>query len=286
MVLDFWYSENHTENVKFSLRIKEQIYSHKSKFQQIDIFDSFDFGRVLTLDGLIMLTEKDEYIYHEMISHVPMATNPNIKNILVIGAGDGGAARELCRYKSIENIDICEIDSEVIEVSKKYLPFTACGFDDKRVHVFIDDGLKFVRHKENIYDLIIVDSTDPFGPGESLFTKEFYGNCRKALKSDGILINQQESVFYPNYAESMKRAHSRVKNFFKLCLCYQAHIPSYPSGHWLFGFASDVFDPRRDLDEENWKKLGIKTRYYNLPLHRGAFAIPQYVRDALREVEK
>ena len=134
-----------------------------------------------------------------------------------------------------------------LELSKKYLPFTACGFDDPRVDVHIQDGLRFVRKVENEYDLIIVDSTDPFGVGEGLFTKEFYGNCYKALKADGILVNQHESTFYTSYANSMKRAHSRIKSFFPIALVYQAHIPTYPSGHWLFGFASKKYDPRTDL---------------------------------------
>jgi spermidine synthase len=285
-MLDLWYTENHTENVRFSMRVKKHMHSEESEYQKIDVFDTYDYGRVLTLDGLIMVTEKDEYIYHEMISHIPMATNPEIKDVLVIGAGDGGTVRELCRYDTIRSIDMVEIDKRVVDISREYLPFTACSLDDERVHIYYQDGLRFVRHKEKCYDLIIVDSTDPFGVGECLFTREFYGNCRNALKKDGILINQHESVFYEGYAASMKKAHSRIKNFFSTVLCYQAHIPSYPSGHWLFGFASDSFDPRRDLKEEYWNSLGIKTRYYNTPLHRGAFAIPNNVRDALREAKR
>lgn len=173
-----------------------------------------------------------------MIVHVPMATNPKIKNVLVIGAGDGGTVRELTRYATIESIDMVEIDKMVVDVCREYLPQTACKLDDPRVHLYFEDGLKFVRSKEDIYDLIIVDSTDPFGPGEGLFTKEFYGNCFKALKEDGILVNQHESPYYDSYAKSMQRAHKRIREFFPVCRVYQAHIPTYPSGHWLFGFAS------------------------------------------------
>lgn len=180
-MMDIWYTENHTDHVRMSMRVDKQLASVQSDFQRIDIFESVEFGRIMTLDGLLMLTEKDEYIYHEMITHIPMATNPNIRNILVIGAGDGGTVRELVRYLSIEHIDVAEIDEMVVELSKKYLPFTACGFDDPRVDVHIQDGLRFVRKVENEYDLIIVDSTDPFGVGEGLFTKEFYGNCYKAM---------------------------------------------------------------------------------------------------------
>ena len=197
----------------------------------------------LTLDGLIMLTEKDEFIYHEMIVHVPMATNPNIERVLVIGGGDGGTVRELTRYGTIENIDMVEIDELVVEVCKKYILQTAGKLEDPRVKLYFENGLKFVRSKEGEYDLIIVDSTDPFGPGEGLFTKEFYGNCYKALKEDGILVNQHESPFYPYYIDSMKRAHHRIREFFPICKVYQAHIPTYPSGHWLFGFASKNMIP-------------------------------------------
>lgn len=186
----------------------------------------------------MMMTEKDEFIYHEMITHVPMSVHPNVTKVLVIGAGDGGVLRELTKYKSIKKIDLVEIDEQVIEVCKEYLPQTACGFDDDRVNINIQDGLKFVRMAEDEYDLIIVDSTDPFGPGEGLFTKEFYGNCYKALKSDGIMVNQHESPFYKEDAKAMKRAHQRIVKSFEISRVYQAHIPTYPSGHWLFGFAS------------------------------------------------
>ena len=191
--MELWFSEPHTPNVKLSIRVDEQLYSGHSEFQRIDVFESQEFGRFLVLDGYIMLTEKDEFIYHEMIVHVPMAVHPNVKKVLVIGAGDGGAIRELARYPEIEHIDLVEIDEQVIQVSRQFLPRTSCKLDDERVHIYYEDGLRFVRSREDEYDLIIVDSTDPFGPGEGLFTKEFYGNCYKALKEDGIMVNQHES---------------------------------------------------------------------------------------------
>ena len=281
--MELWYTENHTDNVKFSIRVDKHLKSAESEYQRIDIFESKEFGKILTLDGYLMVTEKDEYIYHEMITHIPMAVNPDIKNILVIGAGDGGTVRELTRYNHVENIDMVEIDEMVVEICREYLPQTASRLSDPRVHIFYQDGLRFVRSKENEYDLIIVDSTDPFGVGEGLFTKEFYGNCYKALKDDGILVIQHESTFYASYSNSMKRAHSRIKSTFPIALVYQAHIPTYPSGHWLFGFASKKYDPRSDLKSEWWNSLGIKTKYYNTILHTGCFAIPNNVRDQLRE---
>ena len=285
MGMELWYTEQHTENVRFSIKVEKQLHSEKTEFQQIDILESKEFGRFFTLDGLMMVTEKDEFIYHDMIVHVPMAVNLGIKNVLVIGAGDGGTIRELTKYKTIENIDMVEIDKRVVEVCKEYLPQTACKFDDERVHLFFEDGLKFVRNKENEYDLIIVDSTDPFGPGEGLFTKEFYGNCYKALKEDGILVNQHESPYYDSYAKAMNDAHEKIYGLFKIHRVYQAHIPTYPSGHWLFGFASKKYDPIQDLKAQEWNSLGIETKYYNTELHVGCFALPNYVKKLL-EVEK
>lgn len=279
--MELWYTEQHTENVRFSIKVDMHLYSGQSEYQRIDVFKAQEFGTFFTLDGLMMVTEKDEFIYHDMIVHVPMATNLAIKNVLVIGAGDGGTVRELTRYATIENIDMVEIDKMVVDVCREYLPQTSCKLDDPRVKIFFEDGLKFVRTKENTYDLIIVDSTDPFGPGEGLFTKEFYGNCYKALKSDGILVNQHESPYYNSYARSMQRAHKRIHEFFPVCRVYQAHIPTYPSGHWLFGFASKKFDPLLDLKAEEWNLLGLKTKYYNTEIHKGCFALPNYVRELL-----
>lgn len=281
--MELWYTEDHSDDVRFSIRVDKQLYSGKSEYQRIDVMTSKEFGTFLTLDGLMMVTQKDEFIYHDMIVHVPMATNLAIKKVLVIGAGDGGTIRELTRYASIEHIDMVEIDEKVVEVCRKYLPQTASKLTDPRVHIYYRDGLQFVRGKENEYDLIIVDSTDPFGPGEGLFTKEFYGNCYKALKEDGILVNQHESPYYDTYADSLRRAHEKIVSFFPITKVYQAHIPTYPSGHWLFGFASKKYDPIADLQEEEWLKLGLKTKYYNLGIHRGSFCLPTYVLDILEE---
>ncbi|MHB8077016.1 polyamine aminopropyltransferase [Desulfosporosinus fructosivorans] len=283
--MELWYTEQHTANVRFSIKVDKPLYTGQSEFQRIDVFNSHEFGNFFTLDGLMMVTEKDEFIYHDMIVHVPMATNPKIKNVLVIGAGDGGTVRELTRYSTLEHIDMVEIDKMVVDVCREYLPQTACKLDDPRVKLYFEDGLKFVRSKENIYDLIIVDSTDPFGPGEGLFTREFYGNCFKALKEDGILVNQHESPYYGEYAKSMQRAHKRIREFFPVCRVYQAHIPTYPSGHWLFGFASKKFDPLTDIDEQAWNSLGLKTKYYNTEIHKGCFALPSYVKDLLLNAE-
>ena len=283
--MELWFTEKHTANVYFSIKVDRQLYSGKSEFQRIDVFESKEFGRFLTLDGYIMLTEKDEFIYHEMITHVPMCVHPSAKRVLVIGGGDGGTVRELLRYPTIEHIDLVEIDELVVEVCRKYLPQTAGGLGDERVHPHFEDGLKFIRHCEDEYDLIIVDSTDPFGPGEGLFTKEFYGNCYKALKEDGIMVNQQGSPFYQEDAVAMQRSHKRIASTFPICRVYQAHIPTYAAGYWLFGFASKKYHPVDDVDSKRWASLNLKTRYYTSRLHVGAFYLPAFLEEMLEEVE-
>lgn len=283
--MELWFTEKHTPNVELSIKVDRQLFTGQSDYQRIDVFDSKEFGRFLTLDGYMMLTEKDEFIYHEMMVHVPMAVHPSAKRVLIIGGGDGGVVRELTRYASVEYIDLVEIDELVVEVCKKYLPQTSCCLGDERVHIHYEDGLKFIRHCDNEYDLILVDSTDPFGPGEVLFTKEFYGSCYKALKEDGIVVNQHESPFYEADAAAMQRAHKRIVESFPISKVYQAHIPTYPSGHWLFGFASKKYHPIHDLKDTAWNLLSLKTRYYNTRLHVGAFALPSYVEEMLRDVE-
>lgn len=283
--MEMWFSEFHTPDVKHSIRVTRHLYAKKSSYQQIDIFETPEYGRVLTLDGNVQLTERDEFIYDEMITHVPMAVHPGITDILVIGAGDGGVVRELTRYDRVERIDLVEMDPQVVEACREFLPGNACRMDDRRVHIFFENALRFIRRCEAEYDLIIVDSTDPFGPGEGLFTREFYGNCYKALREDGILINQHESPFYPEDAAACQRAHKNLVESFPIAKVYQAHIPTYPSGHWLFGFASKKYHPLRDLNETRWNLRGIPCRYYTTTLHKGAFYIPAYVEELLKHVE-
>ncbi len=284
--MELWFTETQNEGIRFSIRVEKQLFSRQSEFQRIDIFDSKQLGRFLTLDGIVMCTEKDEFIYHEMILQVPMAVHPNVTNVLLIAAGDGGAVRELTKYDTIESIDMVEIDRMVVAACKKYMPQTASKFDDPRLHLYFEDGLRFVRTKSDAYDLIIVDSTDPFGPGEGLFTREFYGNCYKALHEDGIMVNQQESAFYENDRLAMQRAHKRIVETFPISKIYQAHIPTYPSGHWLFGFASKRYHPVANLDAPRWNALQIETKYYNTGLHVGAFRLPTYVEEVLRDAER
>lgn len=280
--MELWYTEEWTENVRFSIKADRQLYSGKSDFQRIDVFESEELGTFFTLDGLMMVTQKDEFIYHDMIVHVPMASNPEIKKVLVIGGGDGGTVRELARYNSIEKIDMVEIDKMVVDVSRDYVKFCSCSLDDERVNLYYEDGVAFVKNaKDGEYDLIIVDSTDPIGPGEGLFTVDFYKDCYRVLGENGILVNQNESPYFDSYAREMKRANKKMKDIFPVNRVYQAHIPTYPSGHWLFGFSSKGIDPIKDHKKEEWEKFGLKTKYYNSDIHFGAFMLPQYVKEML-----
>lgn len=282
--MELWYTEEWTENTRFSIKAEEQLFSGKSDFQRVDVFESKEFGRFLTLDGLMMVNKKDEFIYHDMIVHVPMATNMNIKKVLVIGGGDGGTVRELTRYTQIEKIDMVEIDKMVVDVSREYIDFCACKLDDERVNLYFEDGVAFVKNaKDKSYDLILVDSTDPIGPGEGLFSVDFYKDCYRILSEEGILVNQNESPYFDTYAREMKRSNSKIKDIFPISKVYQFHMPTYPSGHWLFGFASKKLDPIKDHNKEAWQGLNLKTKYYNSEIHKGAFALPQYVKDKLSE---
>lgn len=284
--MELWFTENWTDKTRFSIKVKEQLYSEKSKFQQIDFFESYEFGRFFTLDGYMMVNEKDEFIYHDMIVHVPMATNPNIKKVLVVGGGDGGTVRELTRYDSIEEIHMVEIDERVVRLCQKYLPITSSKLEDPRVKLLFEDGLKYVADcASETYDLILVDSTDPVSVGEGLFTNEFYRNCHRVLTKEGILVNQHESPYFKVFSDEMQKAHNKISNIFEIAEVYQFHIPTYASGHWLFGFASKKYHPIKDHKAKEWEKLGLDTKYYNSELHKGAFALPNYVKKMLAEAK-
>ncbi len=283
--MDFWFSEMHTNNVKMSVRVEKQLFSGTSDFQRIDVFESEEFGRFLTSDGSIIFSEKDEFTYDEMIVHVPMAVHPCVHKVLVIGGGDGGVARELSYYDEIEEIDVVEPDELFVKVCKEFFPDNARGLDDSRVKIYYRDGLRFLRGKQNEYDLIINDSTDPLGHTAGLFTKEFYGSCYKALKSDGIMVYQHGSPFFDEDEESCRAMHRKAFRSFPISRVYQAHIPTCPSGYWLFGFASKKYHPLRDFDGKRWKERNLRTWYYSANLHMGAFMLPKYVEDLLEEEE-
>lgn len=283
--MEMWFSEMHTDNVKLSIRTGRQLYSGESEFQKIDVLESAQFGRFLTLNGTILFSDADEFVYNEMVVHVPMAVHPRIRRVLIIGGADGGVARELCRYKEIERIDLAEPDEMLVEVCRKYFPDMTSGLEDERVNIFYEDGLRFLRKKNQEYDLIINDSTDPFGYTEGLFTREFYGACYRALKEDGIMVYQHGSPFYDEDEQACRSMHRKVFKSFPISRVYQAHIPTCASGYWLFGFASKRYHPINDFRAKQWKERGLKTWYYSSNLHKGAFMLPKYVEDMLREEE-
>ena len=284
--MELWFSEFHAPDVKHSIKVKRHLYSETSNYQQIDIFETFEFGRVLSLDGNVMLTERDEFIYDEMITHVPMSVHPDIQYILIIGVGDGGVVGQLTRYDTVERIDLVEMDPLVLDACRKYLPENSNQLNDSRVNIYFDNALRFIRRCKEEYDLIIVDSPDPFGPSEGFFTREFYGICYNALKSDGIMVNQQGSPFYKHDADAMKRSHKRIASTFPVSRVYQAHIPTYAAGYWLFGFASKKYHPIDDLNAEKWLSLNLKTQYYTTKLHIGSFYLPAFLEKMLEEVER
>ena len=284
--MQIWFSEYHTLNAKLDVRIEKQLFSGESEFQKINVFQSYEFGKFVSLDGEIVFSEADEFIYDEMVTHVPMAVHPDVKNVLIIGGGDGGVAKELIGYSTIEHIDVVETDKMFVDVRKEFFPESAEGLEDPRITMHYDDGLRFLRRKSDEYDLIINDSTDPLGHTEGLFTKEFYGSCYKALKEDGIMVYQHGSPFYDEDEVECRKMHRKVYKSFPISRVYQAHIPTCPSGYWLFGFASKKYHPLNDFKPEKWEALGLKTWYYTTNLHRGAFMLPKYVEDLLIEEEQ
>ncbi len=283
--MEFWFNEMHTQNVQMSIRVEQQLFSGESDFQRIDVFDSPEFGRFLASDGSVIISEKDEFVYDEMIVHVPMAVHPCVKRVLVIGGGDGGVARELSHYEEIESIDVVEPDKLFVDVCREFFHANACGLDDPRVSVYYQDGLRFLRSKQDYYDLIINDSTDPLGHTAGLFTKEFYGSCFKALHDDGIMVYQHGSPFYDEDEAPCRAMHKKAYRSFPISRVYQAHIPTCPAGYWLFGFASKKYRPLENFDRERWEARGIQTWYYTANLHVGAFMLPKYVEDLLEEEE-
>ena len=282
---EIWFSDVQTDNVKLNIRLDKQLFSAISEYQRIDVFQSPAFGRFVALDGDVIFSEADEFIYNEMVTHVPMAVHPHVKKVLIIGGGDGGVAREYTAYPEIEEIDVVEPDEQFVEVCREYFPEAAKGFEDPRVQVFHQDGLRFLRGRSDEYDIIINDATDPFGHTEGLFTKEFYGSCYKALKADGIMVYQHGSPFFDEDESAFRSMHNKVYRSFPISRVYQAHIPTCTSGYWMFGFSSKKYHPIEDFDPVRWNARGLKTEYYTTNLHIGAFMLPKYVEDILEQEE-
>lgn len=284
--MDLWFSESHTPDVKLSVRTEEQLFVGKSEWQDISVINTPSFGKMLILNGHVLFSDADNFVYNEMVVHVPMAVQPNPEKVLIIGGGDGGVAQVLELYPDIKQIDIVEPDEMLVDVCRQYFPEFASGLDDDRVTIYHQDGLRFLRNCDCDYDIIINDATDPFGHTEGLFTKEFYGNSYRALKEDGIMIYQHGSPFFDEDESAFRSMHRKASQSFPISRVFQAHIPTAPSGYWCFGFASKKYHPIEDFKKEDWKARQLKTDYYSANLHLGAFSLPRYVEDILEEEEE
>ena len=262
-------------------RCDEVYFDSATDHQRLVIFKNPIFGRMMMLDGVTQTTEADEFIYHEMLAHVPILAHGDAKKVLIIGGGDGGMLREVLRHTSVELCTMVEIDPSVVELSKQYLPNHSAGaFDDPRTHLVFDDGAAFVKNPPHTYDVMIVDSTDPIGPGEVLFQDTFYANARRCLNPGGILVTQNGVPFMQ--PDELKNTVTHLKHLFADASCYLATIPTYVGGPMAMGWATDNAELRHiDLDvlDARFKSAEIKTRYYAPAVHKAAFALPGYVSD-------
>lgn len=275
--MELWFTEKQTDNFGITARIKRTLHTEQTEFQKLDMVETEEFGNMLILDGMVMTTQKDEFVYHEMVAHVPLFTHPNPENVLVVGGGDGGVIREVLKHPSVKKATLVEIDGKVIEYSKKYLPEIAGQLDDPRVEVKVDDGFMHIAQSENKYDVIMVDSTEPVGPAVNLFTKGFYAGIAKALKEDGIFVAQTDNPWFK--ADLIRTVQRDVREIFPITRLYIANIPTYPSGMWTFTLGSKKYDPLEVSDE---RFHDIETKYYTKQLHKACFVLPKFVEDLVK----
>ncbi|CUS99675.1 polyamine aminopropyltransferase [Candidatus Chrysopegis kryptomonas] len=277
---DYWFTEYGPTNTAISLRVKYKLFEKTTPYQKIEIFESYDHGRVMALDGFIMLTEKDEFIYHEMIAHVPLFTHPEPTYVLVIGGGDGGAVREILKHETIKKVELVEIDEEVVNAAKIYFPQVASHLDDDRVEISFQDGIEFVKGKKGVYDVILIDSPDPIGPAVGLFEESFYKDAFSALNDSGIIVAQAESPFV--FPDLIKQINSIFKKYFPIVRFYLANVPTYASGVISFVLGSKKFDPIKDFNPNRVKKIVQSLRYYNDKIHIASFALPNFFENLLK----
>lgn len=271
--MDLWFVEHQVPGLTIGLQLRESLRRERTPYQDLLVVDSLVYGRTLILDGAIQTTEKDEFTYHEMIAHVPLFTHPHPRRVLIVGGGDGGALREVLRHEEVREAVLAEIDERVVAASRDFFPTLSSAMDDPRARIQIGDGVEHVRQSTNQYDVIIVDSTDPVGPAEGLFTPEFYAACHRALTADGVLVVQSESPFVSG--DLVRRCYLGVSRAFPRTWVYLAVVPTYPSGLWSFVMGSkgpDALSPR---------PCSLKTRYYTTAVHRAAFVLPPFVEELL-----
>ena len=274
--MELWLTEKETDNLGLTCRVKETLFSEKSDFQSVEVVDSYEFGRMLILDGVFQTSIFEEYIYHEMIVHVPLFTHPKPREILVIGGGDGGTVREVVRHDVVEQVKMVEIDGMVVEASKRFLPEISAAIlqNHPKLTVEIGDGIARMKEAENHYDVIIVDCSDPIGPGVGLFSREFYQDVHRALKPDGLFVQQTESPFY--HQSLISRIYHDIADFFPITRLYLANIPLYPGGVHSFTIGSKQYDPVQAMAPD---PLPFSTRYYNPALHKSCFVLPGFVQE-------
>lgn len=271
---ELWLTEDDRENLKISYRIKEIIFSEQSPFQHVMILDSYDFGRMLVLDGVVQTTSIDGHIYNEMISHVPLQFHPSPKKVLIIGGGDCGAAREVAKYEHVEEIHMVEIDEKVVQSCKEHLPEVSGNLSDPRVQFIYTDGVAFVKDHANTYDVIIIDSSDPVGPAKALFSYNFYENIHRALKEDGMMVCQSQSPIF--HKDILKQTYTNIRQLFPHAAIYTATVPTYPGGLWSFTIGSKI-----PLSLPDVSSLPSDTKYINDAVLKQCFQLPQFMQNAL-----
>lgn len=263
-----------------AIKKKNVLFEGQSDFQKVEIFESdAELGRVLTLDDLMMTTEGDEWHYHEMIAHIPMMNHKCPKTVLVIGGGDGGTVREVLKHETVEKVVLCEIDGMVIDACKKFLPTIACELDNPKCEILVEDAIEYIKDKKNMFDIVLIDSTDPMGPGEGLFTEEFYTNVKNSLKEGGIVAAQSESPVVNK--NEIKKMYDLLKKVFPICATYTSNIPTYPGGYWAWAFCSETVKPLSYIDEERCAKITKTCKIYNKDYHLARFALPNYLKELL-----
>ncbi len=283
---DIWFTER-SEDIAISLRhAGEKLYHAQSQFQTVEVYQTHAYGKMLTLNGRIMCTEKDEFAYHEMIAQVPMLSHPNPRRVLIIGGGDGGTAREVLKHEFLEEAVLVEIDEKVIEASKKHFPSLASAFSHPKLSLKIEDGIKYVQQTADAsFDVVIMDITDPAGLADSLFTKAFYREIYRILKEEGMVVTQSESPYY--HADIFRQIFADFQTIFggDKVHTYLTHVPTYPTGMWSFTCAikGNTYS-LHDVDEEKITAFTRKNdlQYYNAPIHRAAFALPGFISKMLK----
>ncbi|HQA07886.1 MAG TPA: polyamine aminopropyltransferase [Syntrophomonadaceae bacterium] len=273
---NFWIYESHTPGYEVRWRITNILHQETTPYQKLAVVETTEWGKALILDGALQISERDEFIYHEMIAHVPMLSHPQPNRVLIIGGGDGGTLREVARHPELQSVDMVEIDERVIEASKRFFPQVASSFTDKRLNLYIADGIEFARGNHGPYDVIIVDSSDPVGPAEPLFTVDFYRDLYNLMDEDGMVVVQSESPLF--FADYFKNVYSNLKSVFQLVQVYTATIPTYVSGPWSFTVGSKKH--RADGIAEG-RSIPGPMKYYNSSIHKAAFALPEYIRQML-----